>query len=143
MPWTGLSCPWELLGREEAAPGTRLQQQSCAWLSGTGWLGPIPPRQGQRLRSQAREVSFAPPRMLETPSPLPAGVSLGFSCFPLPSCKPSQPALGFPCKTSPPGCLQMGIWGNQGAAPQRGAPAVAPWLPLAAGWGQAAAIARL
>ena len=143
--WTGLSCPWEPPGWQETAPGMGLQRQSCTWLSGTGWFGRIPPRQGQCLQSQAREVSFAPPRMLETPSPLPDGVSLGFSCFPLRSCKPRWPALGFPRKNFPPGSLQPGIWGDQEAAAWKGAPTMAlrgAGLLLAVGSRQAA-IARL
>lgn len=59
----------------------------------------------------------------------------------------AQPAgTGFSLQNLPPGSLQPGIWGVQGAAPQRGAPTMAPrvaGLSLAIGSRQAAAIARL
>lgn len=85
-------------GQEDAAPGTRSQRQSRAWLSGTGWCGDIAPWGGQRLRDQAGGVSCAPPGMLETPSPLPDGVSLGFSCFPA---SPASRRWLFPTKPPP------------------------------------------
>ncbi|XP_075300041.1 uncharacterized protein LOC142364442 [Opisthocomus hoazin] len=71
----GFPAPWEPPGREEAAPSTGLQRQSCTWLSRTSWFRRIAPRRPQHLRSQAREGSIAPQQMLESPSPLPDGAA--------------------------------------------------------------------
>lgn len=113
-----------------------------------GRAGLVASLHGKRSACRAKrgKFSFAPPRMLESPSPLLDGVSLGFSCFPLPSCKLRQLALGFSLQNLPPSSLQPGIWGDQGAAPWKGAPTMAlrvAGLLLAVGAGQATAVVRL